>query len=240
MNNPSSEPLYNRAVLKISGAALKDAANPISPSIINRLAGDIKAVVKQGVQLAIVPGAGNYFRGAQLAEIGLSRVTGDHMGMVATVLNALALRDVFEANDIKTRIMSALSLNNMVEAYERRKAMRHLQNGQVVIIPGGTSNPLVTTDSAASLRSLELEADALLKATNVDGVYSKDPSRYPDAHLYKALTYKEVLDKELAVMDLAAFCQCRDYAMELRVFNIDKPSGLQQVITNHNEGTTIR
>jgi uridylate kinase len=240
MTSNSGSPIYKRVLLKVSGGALKHGDNAISPEIMTRLAQEVSHLIQAGVELAIVPGAGNYFRGAQLAETGLSRITGDHMGMVATVLNAMALRDVFENHGIATRVMSALAINSMVENFERRKAMRHLSNGRVVIIPGGTGNPLVTTDSAASLRSLEIEAEALLKATNVDGVYSDDPRMNPEANRYQELTYQEALQKELGVMDLAAFCQCRDYGMELRVFNIDKADALTNVVFDYKEGTTIR
>jgi uridylate kinase len=241
MTNNNSELLYRRVLLKISGEALKDnTRESISAPIMKRLAAEVAELITKGVEVSIVPGAGNYFRGVQLAESGLSRITGDHMGMVATIINALALRDVFENNGIETRVMSALPLNGMVEPFERRKAMYQLLKNRVVIIPGGTGNPLVTTDSAASLRAVEIEANALLKATNVEGIYSADPVKEKSALLYQDLTYKQALDKELAVMDLAAFCQCRDYGMEIRVFNIEKPGILNRVVTTYDEGTTIR
>lgn len=241
MTNKHSGLLYRRVLLKISGEALReDTGRSISAPIMKRLAAEVAELVNKGAQIAIVPGAGNYFRGVELAENGLSRITGDHMGMVATIINALALRDVFENNGVETRVMSALPLNGMVEPFERRKAMYQLAKNRVVVIPGGTGNPLVTTDSAASLRALEIEADALLKATNVEGIYSADPAKEESALLYQDLTYKQALDKELAVMDLAAFCQCRDYGMEIRVFNIEKPGVLNRVVTAYDEGTTIR
>ncbi len=236
----NSSPLYKRVLLKLSGEALRDEDGAISPKIIKRLVDEVGEVVSLGVQVAIVPGAGNFCRGAELSKIGLNRITGDHMGMVATILNALALRDVFENHGIACRVLSPIPLNGMVGTFDRRKAIYHLEQGRVVIIPGGTGNPLVTTDSAASLRSIEIEADALLKATQVDGVYSADPEKDPNATKYSKLTYKEALDKELAVMDLTAFCQCRDHSMEMRIFNIEKPGVIANVVSSYDEGTVVK
>ena len=234
------KPKYKRILLKMSGEALMgDGVNAISPVVLNRLAKEIDEVRALGVQIAIVIGGGNFFRGVALSEVGINRITGDHMGMVATIMNALALRDAFERTDMPVRILSAVGMGGMVDLFHRRKAIHHLEKGRVVIFAAGTGNPLVTTDSAASLRGIEIEADVVLKATNVDGVYSADPRKNPNATLYKHLTYTEALEKELAVMDLAAFCQCRDYQMPLRVFNIGKPGMFLRVVMGEDVGTLV-
>jgi uridylate kinase len=234
------QPIYHRILLKFSGEALMGNSHfGIDPAILDRLAKEVAEVVQLGVQVAIVIGAGNLFRGTELSEVGIGRITGDYMGMLATLMNALALRDAFERANIPTRILSAIPMSGVVDQYDRRKAIHHLQRGRVVIFAGGTGNPLVTTDSAASLRGIEIEADVILKATHVDGIYNADPSKNPQAKLYKHLTYREALEKELAVMDLTAFCQCRDHNMKLRVFNIHKPKALLSVITSEDEGTLV-
>ena len=231
---------FRRILLKLSGEALiGDTANGICPLILERIGGEIKEVIALNIQIGIVIGGGNLFRGATLSAAGLDRVTADHMGMLATVMNALAMRDVMERLDIATRVMSAIPISGLVDHYDRRKAVHHLNLGRVVIFAAGTGNPLVTTDSAASLRGLEVGADIVLKATNVDGVYSADPVHHADAKLYDTLTYQEVLKQELGVMDLAAFCQCRDYNMPLRIFNIHKPGALLRVVQGENEGTLV-
>ncbi len=211
----------------------------IDPNVLDRMAKDVTQVYQLGVQIAIVIGGGNFFRGAALQAAGINRITGDYMGMLATLMNALALRDAFERSNLPVRILSAIPMTGVADAFHRRKAIHHLQQGRVVIFAAGTGNPLVTTDSAASLRGIEINADVVLKATNVDGVYSDDPAKNPQAKLYKHLSYQEALKKELAVMDLAAFCQCRDYNMPLRVFNINKPGALLSVIMNQEEGTLV-
>ena len=216
-----------------------DTNGAISPKVIDRIASEISEVYQLGVQVGIVIGGGNFFRGAALSQAGLSRLTGDYMGMLATVMNALALRDAFERLGLPCRILSAIALSGVADQFDRRKAIHHLQEGRIVIFSAGTGNPLVTTDSAASLRGIEMEADVVMKATNVDGVYDKDPRKNPDATLMKHLTFQEALTKELAVMDLAAFCQCRDYNMPLRVFNINKPGAILRVITGKDEGTLV-
>ncbi len=234
------QPKYRRILLKMSGEALMgDGVTAISPVVLRRLANEINDVRTLGVQIAIVIGGGNFCRGVTLSEVGINRITGDHMGMVATIMNALALRDAFEQLEMPVRILSAVAVGGMVDLFHRRKAIHHLEQGRVVIFAAGTGNPLFTTDSAASLRGIEINADVVLKATNVDGVYSDDPRHNPDATLYKHLTYTEALDKEFAVMDLAAFCQCRDYAMPLRVFNIGKPGVLMQVVMGDDVGTLV-
>ena len=234
------QPLYRRVLLKMSGEALMGKGlHAIDPNVLDRMAKDITQAYQLGVQIAIVIGGGNFFRGAALQAAGINRITGDYMGMLATLMNALALRDAFERSNLPVRILSAISMTGVADVFHRRKAIHHLQQGRVVIFAAGTGNPLVTTDSAASLRGIEINADVVLKATNVDGVYSDDPAKNPQAKLYKHLSYQEALKKELAVMDLAAFCQCRDYNMPLRVFNINKPGALLSVIMNQEEGTLV-
>lgn len=232
--------IYKRIVLKMSGEALNGkSTKAIDPEVLDRVAEDVKSAMALGVQVAIVIGGGNFFRGAKLSEAGITRMTGDHMGMLATLMNALALRDAFERSGMAVRILSAIPMGGIVDHFNRRKAIHHLDSGRVVIFAAGTGNPLVTTDSAASLRGIEIEADVVLKATHVDGVFTKDPLKYPDAVKYRHLTYQEALEKELAVMDLAAFCQCRDYNMPLRVFNMHKPGALLAVLTGYEEGTLV-
>lgn len=234
------QPVYRRVLLKMSGEALMGKETyAIDPEVLDRMAKDITQVYQLGVQVAIVIGGGNFFRGAALQKAGINRITGDYMGMLATLMNALALRDAFERSNLPVRILSAIPMTGVVDAFHRRKAIHHLQQGRVVIFAAGTGNPLVTTDSAASLRGIEISADVVLKATNVDGVYSEDPAKNPKAKLYKHLTYQEALEKELAVMDLAAFCQCRDHNMSLRVFNINKPGTILRVIMDTAEGTLV-
>lgn len=233
-------PVYRRILLKMSGEALMGGGDTaIAPSVLNRMAHEVHEIHQLGVQIAIVVGGGNFCRGVSLSEVGINRLTGDQMGMVATIMNALALRDAFERSGMAVRILSSVPVGGMVDLFHRRKAMHHLAQNRVVIFAAGTGNPLFTTDSAASLRGIEIEADAVLKATNVDGVYSDDPKKNPDAVLYKHLTYQEALEKELAVMDLAAFCQCRDYNMPLRVFNIGEPGTLLKVVRGESVGTLV-
>lgn len=234
------KPIYHRIVLKMSGEALLgDKTFGIDPKILDRMAKEIGEVVKLGVQLGLVIGGGNFFRGEALSQIGIGRVTGDHMGMLATVMNALAMRDALERAGFATRILSAIPMSGVVDYFDRRKAMHHLSKGRIVLFAAGTGTPLVTTDSAASLRAIEVEADILLKATNVDGIYSSDPQKNPNAKRYQTLTYQEALTKELGVMDLAAFCQCRDHHMKIRVFSILKPGALLRIVSGENEGTLV-
>lgn len=231
---------FKRILLKMSGEALMGGGEKaIDPKTLDRLVNEIKEAHDLGVEIAIVIGGGNFFRGAQLSQIGIERVTGDYMGMLATVMNALAFRDALERASIPSRILSAIPMSGIVDHFDTRKALHHLQQKRVVLFAAGTGNPLVTTDSAASLRGIEIKADVVLKATNVDGVYSADPSKDPNATLYDKLTFKEALKKELAVMDLGAFCQARDYDMPIRVFNIHKPGAMLRVIQGANEGTAV-
>lgn len=231
---------YKRVIVKLSGEALAgDVAYGIDPKVVSRIAEELCAGLNLGVEIGIVLGGGNLFRGAALSSAGLGRVTGDQMGMLATLMNALAVRDVLANKSIESRVMSAIPMSGVVDHFDRRKAIYNLSAGRLVIFAGGTGNPLVTTDSAASLRAIEVEADIVLKATNVDGIYCSDPKKNPDAKLYKELSYQDVLDKELGVMDLSAFCQCRDYKMPIRVFNIHKPDTLLSILLGGQEGTLV-
>ncbi len=234
------QPIFRRVLLKMSGEALMGAENvSVDPTVLDRLAKEISEIYQLGVQIAIVVGGGNFFRGAALSEAGISRITGDYMGMLATVMNALALRDSFERAGLPVRILSAIPMTGIVDHFHRRKAVHHLEQGRIVLFAGGTGNPLVTTDSAASLRGIEIDADVVLKARNVDGVYSEDTVKNPNAKFYERLSFQEALKNELAVMDLTAFCQCRDHKMPLRVFNINKPGTLLRVILGKKEGTIV-
>ena len=236
----SSSQAYQRILLKLSGEALMgDGDYGIDPAVISRVSGEIKELVDIGIEVGLVIGGGNIFRGSGLAQNGIDRVTGDHMGMLATLVNSLAMQDALEQDGMKARVMSALSINEVCEDYIRRRAVRHLEKGRVVIFAAGTGNPFFTTDSAASLRAIEIGADIMLKATKVDGVYSSDPVKNSDATLYTSLTYDEVLEKKLAVMDATAIVMCRDQSMPLRVFNMNKPGALMRVIKGESEGTLV-
>ena len=228
-----SLPIYKRILLKLSGEALQgDDGFGIDPSILDRMALEIKELIDMGVEVGVVLGGGNLFRGAKLAKAGMNRVVGDHMGMLATVMNGLAMRDSLFRADVNAKLMSAFQLN-------WSEAIKMLREKRVVIFSGGTGSPFFTTDSAACLRGIEIEADVVLKATKVDGVYDCDPAKNPNATLYPHLTYAEVIDKELQVMDLAAFTLARDHGMPIRVFNMGKPGALRRVITGEQEGTLI-
>lgn len=236
----SNNPVYKRILLKLSGEALQGSEGfGIDPSVLDRMAGEIKELLELGVQVAVVLGGGNLFRGAKLAEAGMNRVVGDHMGMLATVMNGLAMRDALHRADVNAKLMSAFPLNGVCDSYSWTNAIRMLKQGQVVIFSAGTGNPFFTTDSAACLRGIEIEADVVLKATKVDGVYDRDPAKYPDAILYSQLSYQDVLEKELKVMDLAAFTLARDHNMPIRVFNMNKEGALKRVILGKEEGTLI-
>ena len=212
----------------------------IDPRVIEGLAEEISELNDQGVEIALVIGGGNIFRGAGLAEAGMDRVTGDHMGMLATVMNALAMQDALERKGVYCRVMSALKINQVCEDYIRRRAVRHLEKGRVVIFAAGTGNPFFTTDSAASLRGIEINADLLLKATKVDGVYDSDPVKNPDAKRYDELGYDEVLSQKLAVMDATAIVLCRDNHLPLRVFNIFNQGDLSRIVAGEDIGTLVR
>jgi uridylate kinase len=235
------QPKYKRILLKLSGEALMgDGDFGIDPKVLNRMALEIGQLIGIGVQVGLVIGGGNLFRGAALSEAGMDRVTGDHMGMLATVMNALAMRDALERSNISTRVMSAIPMSGVVEHYDRRRAVRDLKDGDVVIFSAGTGNPFFTTDSAACLRGIEIDADVVLKATKVDGVYNADPMKDSTAVKYASLSYDEVLDKKLGVMDLTAICLCRDHNMPVRVFDMNKPGVLASIMVGEDEGTLIK
>ncbi len=231
---------YKRILLKLSGEALTGTERfGIDPKVLDLMALEIGQLVGIGVQVGLVVGGGNLFRGASLQKAGLDRVTGDHMGMLATVMNALALRDALERSNIATQVMSSIPMSGVVDHYDRRKALRALINGDVVIFAAGTGNPFFTTASAACLRGIEMDAELVLKATKVDGVYSADPMKVPDAIKYDRLTYDEVLDKKLEVMDLTAICLCRDHNMPVRVFKMEKQGALLNIVQGGDDGTLI-
>ena len=231
---------YQRILLKLSGEALMgQGSHGIDPDVIQRLAAEISAVVKQGVQLGLVIGGGNILRGAGLAAQGMNRVTGDHMGMLATVINALAMQDALEKCGTVCRVMSALTMNQVCEAYTNRQAIEHLEEGRVVIFAAGTGNPFFTTDSAASLRAIEIRADIMLKATKVDGVYSADPVTHPDATLYQRISYDAALTQKLGVMDATALVLCSENNMPLRVFNVFEPGQLGRIVDGQDIGTLV-
>ena len=232
-------PKYQRVLLKLSGEALGVEGVGIDPKVLDRTALEIGQLVGIGIQVGLVIGGGNLFRGAALSAAGLDRVTGDHMGMLATVMNALAMRDALERANIQTVVMSSIPMSGVVEHYDRRLAIRHLQEGDVVIFSAGTGNPFFTTDSAACLRGIEIEADVVLKATKVDGVYSADPVTHPEAVRYDEITYDKVLEDQLGVMDLTAICLARDHDMPLRVFKLDKQDALLNAVVSDHEGTLV-
>ena len=234
------KPVYQRILLKLSGEALLgDEDYGIDPAIIGRIANEILEVRNTGVQVAIVIGGGNIFRGAGLAESGIDRVTGDHMGMLATLMNSLALQDALEKAGVDARVMSAISVHDVSEDYIRRRATRHLEKGRVVIIAGGTGNPFFTTDTAAALRAIEVGADIVLKATKVDGVFTADPKIDENAVLHESLSYDEVIEGKLRVMDTNAIVLCRDQGMPIRVFNVFGAGNLISIVRGGKVGTII-
>ncbi|WP_305371611.1 UMP kinase [Photobacterium leiognathi] len=234
------KPTYQRILLKLSGEALQgEEGFGIDAQVLDRMAQEIKELVELGVQVGLVIGGGNLFRGAGLAEAGMNRVVGDHMGMLATVMNGLAMRDSLHRAYVNARVMSAIPLNGVCDNYNWADAISQLRQGRVVIFSADTGNPFFTTDSAACLRGIEIEADVVLKATKVDGVYTDDPVKNPDATLCDKLSYQDVLEKELKVMDLAAFTLARDHKMPIRVFNMNKPGALRRVVMGEQEGTLI-
>lgn len=232
--------LYRRVLLKLSGEALMGELDyGIEPAVIQRIAAEIAAIQKLGVEVAIVIGGGNIFRGAGLARSGLDRVTGDYMGMLATVMNALAIQDALESQDVYARVMSAIQIHEVCEDYIRRRAVRHLEKGRVVILAAGTGNPFFTTDSAASLRAIEIGADVLLKATKVSGVYDSDPQVNTEASLFDTVSFDKVLVDKLAVMDATAIVMCRDNNLPLRVFSMAEDNMLVRAMTDKNVGTLV-
>ena len=233
--------VYRRVLLKLSGEALMgDEDYGIDPKVLNRLAREVIEARDAGAEVALVIGGGNIFRGAGLAASGMDRVTGDHMGMLATVINALAMQDALEKLGGKCRVMSAIKINDVCEDYIRRRAVRHLEKGRICIFAAGVGSPFFTTDSGAALRAIEVGADLLLKATKVDGVYDKDPKKHPDAVKLGTLTYDEVIARNLQVMDTAAFALCRDARLPLRIFDMAQPGVLLRILRGEPIGTLVR
>ncbi len=239
-NDAPPAPVYKRILLKLSGEALMGKLDfGISPDVMNFVAGEIKQVVDAGVEVAIVVGGGNIFRGEGLARGGMDRVTGDQMGMLATVINALAIQDAVERLGMEVRVQSAIRINEVCEDFIRRRAVSHLENGRVVVFAAGTGNPFFTTDSAAALRAVEIGADLLLKATKVDGIYTADPKKDPSATRYETLTYDVALDRRLGVMDQTAMVMGRDHKMKLRVYDMERSGALLRIVRGENIGTLV-
>ena len=231
---------YKRILLKISGEVLAGGASfGIDAARVQSLAEEIAEVARSGVQLGLVVGGGNFFRGVAAAAKNMDRVTADHMGMLATVINALALQDALEKQGIPTRVQTAIQMHQVAEPYIRRRAIRHLEKGRIVIFAAGTSNPYFSTDTAATLRALEIRAEVIAKATRVDGVYDKDPLQHDDATRYDVVSYQEVLAKALRVMDASAVAMCRDNKMPILVFNLTQRGNILRVVMGENVGTTI-
>jgi uridylate kinase len=231
---------YRRILLKLSGEALMGNVDyGIDPEVIKALAAEIVAVQRAGAEIGLVIGGGNIFRGAGLAAAGMDRVTGDHMGMLATVINALAMADAIEKQGGFARVMSAIKINEVCEDYIRRRAIRHMEKGRIALFAAGTGNPFFTTDSAAALRASEIGADLLLKATKVDGIYDADPKKNPGAKRFTRLTYDEVLGRNLQVMDTAAFALCRDNRVPLRIYDMMQPGALMRIVQGEDLGTLV-
>jgi uridylate kinase len=240
MTDTPKKPVYKRILVKLSGEALLGKEDyGIDPAILKRIAAEIYEVMKMGVQVAVVLGGGNIFRGAGLARAGMDRVTGDHMGMLATVINALAMQDAIEGMGAHARVMSALRINEVCEDYIRRRAIRHLEKGRVVIFGAGTGNPFFTTDTAASLRAIEINAEVLLKATKVNGIYDADPVKNPAAKRYSRLTFDKVLADRLNVMDATAIVMCRENSLPLQVFNMFNAGDLIRIVQGEDVGTVV-
>ena len=236
-----TEPAYQRILLKLSGEALMGESDfGIDPVILERLAGDVRQLTAAGVQTGIVIGGGNIFRGAGLVQSGIDRVTGDHMGMLATVMNSLAMHDFLRRAGVNSRVYSAFRIDGVCEHFQRDAVVAFLEQGGVAMLAAGTGNPFFTTDSAASLRAIEIGADLMIKATKVDGIYSDDPVTNPDARFYETLDYDRVLRENLGVMDLNAILLCRDHDLPLRVMNIYEPGALQRLINGEPVGTLVQ
>jgi uridylate kinase len=237
---PPEKLKYGRILLKLSGEALMGVEDyGIDPKVLTRLAREIIEVLKAGVEVGVVIGGGNIFRGAGLAAGGMDRVTGDHMGMLATVMNALAMQDALEKLGASARVMSAIKINEVCEDYIRRRAIRHLEKGRIAIFAAGTGNPFFTTDSAAALRAVEIGADVLLKATKVDGVYTADPKKDKSAKRYEHLGYDEVIQRKLDVMDTAAIALCRDHGMPMRIYDMSREGDLMRIMQGKAIGTLV-
>lgn len=233
-------PVYRRILLKLSGEVLAGEQDfGIDPTKATQLANEIKSIHEMGVDIILIIGGGNIFRGLQAASKGMDRVTGDYLGMLATIMNAISLQDALEKTGVETRTLSAITVSQISEPYIRRRALRHLDKGRIVIVAGGTGNPYFTTDTAAALRATELKAQVLLKGTKVDGVFDKDPVVYSDAVRYNNVSFTEVLGKNLRVMDLTAITLCKENALPICVFNINNKGDLKRVVEGKNIGTTI-
>ncbi|MEP6938413.1 MAG: UMP kinase [Rudaea sp.] len=231
---------FKRILLKLSGEALMGDSNyGIDAKVLHRLAREALEVKRAGVEIGVVIGGGNIFRGEGLAAAGMDRVTGDHMGMLATVINALAMQDALEKVGAEARVMSAIKINEVCEDFIRRRAIRHLQKGRIVVFAAGTGNPFFTTDSAAALRAIEIGADLVLKGTKVDGVYSADPKKQSDAVRFDRLSYDEVIERKLAVMDTAAIALCRDNHLPLRIYDMTQEGNLMRIVRGEAVGTVV-
>ena len=237
---PNTPLKYKRILLKLSGEALMGEMDyGIDPKVIDRLAREVVDVQRAGIQIGVVIGGGNIFRGAGLAEAGMDRVTGDQMGMLATVMNALAIQDALEKRGGFARVMSAIKINEVCEDYIRRRAIRHIEKGRIAVFAAGTGNPFFTTDSAAALRAIEIGAEVMLKATKVDGVYTADPKKDKNAKRYEHLTYDEVIERKLNVMDTAAIALCRDHGMPMRIYDMGREGDLMRILQGKNIGTLV-
>ena len=232
--------IYKRILLKLSGEALMgNDAFGVNPDTINKIVNEVKVAKSLGVEIAIVIGGGNIFRGVALGAAGMDRATADYMGMLATVMNALALQDAMKHAELVSRVQSAINIDQVVEPYIRGKAIRYLEDGKIVIFAAGTGNPFFTTDTAAALRAMEINADIMIKATKVDGIYSDDPTTNKEAVMYKEVTFDEAIQKNLKIMDATAFTLCRDQKLPIAVFNIFKKDALQSILMGHDEGTRV-
>jgi len=233
--------LYKRILLKLSGEALMGTQQfGVDPNVVTRIAGDVGEIQSLGVQTAIVIGGGNIFRGLAPSVRGMDRATADYMGMLATVINALALQDALERQDVLTRVVTAIEMRTVAEPFIRRRAIRHLEKGRVVIFAAGTGNPYFTTDTAAALRAMEIKAEVILKGTKVDGVYTADPMLDPDATRYPSISYLHVLEKQLKIMDATAISLCMDNKLPIVVFNLREPGNIRRVVLGETVGTTVR
>ncbi|HEU4403617.1 MAG TPA: UMP kinase [Candidatus Polarisedimenticolia bacterium] len=234
-------PRYRRVLLKLSGEALMGTRQfGLDPAMVARIADEVREVVELGLQVAMVIGGGNIYRGVAAESEGIDRVTGDHMGMLATVINSLAVQDALEKRDVHTRVLSAIEIRQVAEPYIRRRAMRHLEKGRVIIIAAGTGNPYFTTDSAAALRAMEVKAEVILKATKVDGVFSADPHKDPRAVRFEEITYLQVLEKGLKVMDATAISLCMDNSLPIIVFNLSVPGNIKRVVMGEKIGSVVK
>jgi len=242
MSGDSDKPVYRRVMLKLSGEALMGEERfGISTKVLSYVADEVVETVGLGIELALVVGGGNMFRGlAKSTELGMDRATADYLGMLATVMNAVALQDALERRKLKTRVMSALEISELAEPYIRRRAIRHLEKGRVVIFAAGTGNPFFSTDTAAALRAMEIQAEVLLKATKVPGVFDRDPARDPDARLYERVSFDDALKQDLKVMDSTAFALCRDNRLPIVVFDLHQAGNVRKVVTGRKVGTVIQ